>query len=101
MSGSWRQAPPSSRATVCCLNLALAGSFDAGFAKSRLQAPDGVRRSEQQNLNARLLRTYALGTQPGGQMTANGSARVASVDGLRGLLAAFVLFDHFVNSAGD
>lgn len=27
--------------------------------------------------------------------------RVASVDGLRGLLAAFVMFAHFVNAAGD
>ena len=34
-------------------------------------------------------------------MSAREPARVASVDGLRGLLAAFVMFAHFVNSAGD
>ena len=34
-------------------------------------------------------------------MSAKSSARVAGVDGLRGLLAAFVMFAHFVNSAGD
>src|SRR5947209_4709492 len=34
-------------------------------------------------------------------MSAGESARVASVDGLRGLLAAFVMFAHFVNAAGD
>ena len=34
-------------------------------------------------------------------MSAESSARVASVDGLRGLLAAFVMFAHLVNAAGD
>ena len=34
-------------------------------------------------------------------MAAGVPARVASVDGLRGVLAAFVMFAHFVNAAGD
>jgi peptidoglycan/LPS O-acetylase OafA/YrhL len=34
-------------------------------------------------------------------MSAGETARVASVDGLRGLLAAFVMFAHLVNAAGD
>ena len=34
-------------------------------------------------------------------MSGESSARVASVDGLRGLLAAFVMFAHLINAAGD
>jgi peptidoglycan/LPS O-acetylase OafA/YrhL len=34
-------------------------------------------------------------------MSAQASGRVASVDGLRGVLAAFVMFAHLVNAAGD